>query len=80
MTEGEAHAVLQDLLRSIFERNDIQIRPETTAADISGWDSIRHIEIMLAVEQEFGIKFRSSELDKIKSVGELISTIRKKSS
>ena len=78
MTEPELYTAVQDLMRRVFERGDIQIGQETTAKDILGWDFVRHIEIMLAVEQKFGVKFRSSELDRIKSVGRLIEAIKKK--
>ena len=48
---------LNGLFRIVFDNEDISIRPEMTANDIDGWDSISHINLILAVEKGFSIKF-----------------------
>ena len=68
---------LEIIFRDIFLRDDICLEPETSASDVEGWDSFRHIEIILAAEIEFGVRFRSSELDAMKNVGDLIRSIER---
>ncbi|MBU3891027.1 acyl carrier protein [Methylosinus sporium] len=49
----------------------LQLRESTTAADVPGWDSIAHIQLMLRVEEEFGIRFKTVEIGGVQNVGEL---------
>lgn len=54
-----------------LELEDFNFIDETTANDVPEWDSFNHINIILAIEKEFGIKFTGAEILKIKNVGEL---------
>ena len=47
----------------------------TTAADVEGWDSLANVQIFVAIEKRFGIRFRTGELASIKNVGELVARI-----
>ena len=49
-----------------------------TAADVENWDSLTHMLMITRVEEVFGIKFKLKELNKLKMVGDLISTIEVK--
>lgn len=69
---------LQDVFRDIFDDESIVIRDETTAGDIDAWDSLTHVQLIVAVEKEFGIKFSTAEVMKLKNVGEFLSLIEKK--
>ncbi|MEW6654600.1 MAG: acyl carrier protein [Bacteroidota bacterium] len=51
--------------------DDFDFQDETIAPQVPGWDSLNHINIILAVEQKFGIKFKSRELLQLKCVGDL---------
>jgi acyl carrier protein len=77
-TEAEIYALLNGLFSDIFLRDDLTIGPETTSNDIEGWDSIKHIEIMIAIEQHFGVQFRSSEFDQLRTVGDLAQKVATK--
>ena len=79
-TETEIFTVLNGIFREIFLRDDIVLAPQTTAADVEGWDSYKQIEILLAVEERFGIKFRTKELDALVNVGDLARTVLTKTS
>ena len=53
---------LQDLFRRVFDQDDLTITESTTAAEVDGWDSMAHINLIIAVEKQFGIKFTGSEI------------------
>ena len=63
-----------DLKRAILDElglEDWQIDDETTAAEIPGWDSLSHVNVILAVEKAFGVRFSSVEVLKLNSIGDL---------
>ena len=78
MIDSEILAGINSLVREVFLRDDITLTMESTAADVDGWDSFRHIEIMLAVEMRFGIRFSSSELDAMQTIGDLVRAISRR--
>lgn len=69
---------LQEVFREVFDDEELEINNETTADDIEEWDSLTHIQLIVAVENEFSIKFSMVETIKLKNVGEFISLIDKK--
>jgi acyl carrier protein len=69
---------LQDIIREVVENPSLQLTPETTAEDVSEWDSFNHLNIVAAVEQRFGIRFRTGEIETLKNVGEFAELIRTK--
>ena len=69
---------LVPIFRSVFDDDSLLIHASTSAADIPDWDSQSHIILILAVEQEFGVRFRTSELDLLRNVGDFIKLIRAK--
>lgn len=78
MTSSEILAQVTEILRQIFDDDTIVLTPETTAADIAEWDSFNHINIIVAVEMHFGIKFRTAETEEMKNVGHLVELIEQK--
>lgn len=69
---------LQNIFRSVMDNEDIQLTINTTAADVEEWDSITHIQLIVAVEKFFKIKFNAAEIRSFKNVGELAATIKSK--
>jgi len=78
MQPDEITAQITELFREIFSDDDIVLKPETTAADIDGWDSFNHISIIVAVETHFGIKMETREIEGLNNIGTLVATIEKK--
>ena len=78
MTTNEIYADLTDIFHEIFDDQQIELRPDTTAADIADWDSFNHINIIVAAETRFGIKFQTSEVESLKNVGDMATTIERK--
>src|SRR5215813_2298038 len=75
------HAITERLtgvFRSIFNNREIQIARSTTADDIRGWDSLMHINLIVAVEKEFRVRFTTLEVMSMNNVGDLLDTISAK--
>lgn len=66
---------LTEVFRDVFDDDSITISPATTSADIEDWDSIEHINLIGAVEDEFGLRFKMKEVSGMKNVGEMINII-----
>ena len=74
----ETMTKLQDIFRDFFDDEDIVLTDETTADDIDGWDSLTHVQLIVAVEKAFSVKFSTVEVMKLKNVGEFAALIEKK--
>lgn len=70
---------LNTVFRDFFDDEDIELDEETTADDIDDWDSLNHITLMAAVEDEFGIRFTMGEVSGMKNVGEMAQIIKERS-
>jgi acyl carrier protein len=69
---------LNGIFQTVFDNDEINIQPEMTANDVDGWDSLSHVNLILAVEQGFGIRFAQRELLTFKNVGDLLRSIESK--
>jgi acyl carrier protein len=72
MKQEEILAGVAEVIRQNFEDDTLSISAETTAADVPGWDSIAHIELMISVEDRFGIRFTTGETAAMKNVGQMV--------
>ncbi len=78
MTETQVLAEITEIVRGLFLRECIELQMDTTARDIEGWDSFRHIEIMLAVETHFNVRLTSRDIDEVDCVGDLVNIISRR--
>ena len=78
MTEAQIYAALSEIFTEVFMLDDVRLTAATTANDITGWDSFKQIEIIMAVEERLGIKLQTREIDNLKCVGDLVGAIAKK--
>ncbi len=62
-------------MEDVFEIDDLQLTPATTAADLEEWDSLSHIRLIVALERRLKIKFKNSELEGLMNVGDLVKVI-----
>jgi acyl carrier protein len=69
---------IQEAFRDIFDDNSIVLRDDMTAADVEHWDSLNHIDMIVAIESEFKVKFTTADVTSLKNVGELIALVDKK--
>jgi acyl carrier protein len=72
------YTALTEIFNDVFMREDMQLTPALTARDVPGWDSFKQIEIMVSVEERFGIKLNTREIDSMKCVGDLAAVIAAK--
>ena len=78
MEKTAVYTKLTTVFRDVFDEDELQLTPETTAEDVDGWDSLTHIRLVLAVSKAFGVKFSASEIGNLKNVGEFVDIIEKK--
>jgi len=78
MQRDAIYARLTEILRDVFDDDDIVARPELTAADVDGWDSFAHLNVVFSVERAFRISFAASETTALKNVGDLVELIERK--
>jgi acyl carrier protein len=77
-----AGQAIQDKLTGIFREilgdPTLVLRPAMTQADIAGWDSFNNASLIAAIEKEFGVRFRTAELQELKTVGNYFGLLRAK--
>jgi acyl carrier protein len=78
MQSQEIYAQLSDIFHDLFDDDGLVLTPELTAADVPEWDSFNHINLIVAVESRFKIKFQTAELEQLHTVGHLAGLIEKK--
>lgn len=69
---------VQEVFRDELELDDLVLNDETTADDVEEWDSLSHVQLVVALEKAFGIKFTSREILSWDNVGDLVDCIGKK--
>jgi len=69
---------LQEIFRSVFDRDDLVITRESSASNVDDWDSLTHINLVLAIERKYKIKFALGELKELENVGDLLDLIHRK--
>lgn len=62
---------LCEIVRDVIGDEDLVLDESTSARDVEGWDSLAHINIMVAVESVFGVNFTSDELTRFEDLGQL---------
>jgi len=78
MTNQEILAEVQEIFRDVLDNEKIVLTEAITANDIEEWDSLTHIQLIVAEEKHFKIKFQSKEILSWKNVGEMLDSIRLK--
>jgi len=71
---------LAPIFEEVFDEDDLEVTAELTANDVAEWDSLSHIRLIIAVEKEFGVKFRTTEVNNFRNVGELVEMLQAKTS
>ena len=75
MTREEVYERLNAVFADVFDDDTLTVTDETTAADVDGWDSLVHITLIDAVEEEFDISFDMKTIVKLGNVGEMVDVI-----
>ena len=75
MEKNEILSKVNELFNDVLDDDSIILKNELTASDIDGWDSLTHIQLIVAIEKSFKIKFTSREILSWKNVGEMVDCI-----
>lgn len=67
---------LQAIFRDVFDDESLVISEETTSDDIEDWDSFAQMNLIVAMEKQFGMKFNIKEINSLKNVGEMMALIQ----
>ena len=78
MERTEVLKKVNEIFIDVLDSEDIVIKEETTANDVEDWDSLTHIQLVVAIEKGFKVRFNSSEIENWKNVGEMIDCIQSK--
>ena len=65
---------LAQVFADVFDE-PVALKPETRAEDVDGWDSVRNVELMVAIERAFSIRFRTGEIAGLENVGQLVQAV-----
>jgi acyl carrier protein len=74
----EIYERLSKIFRDVFEDEDLVAKPELTANDIVGWDSLANLQLLLTVQKTFGVKFTAHEITSLNNVAELAALVQAK--
>jgi acyl carrier protein len=75
MTKEDILSKIQEILREELEQEGIVLKPETTASDVQGWDSLTHVQLISVIEKSFKVRFSSREIFQWKNVGEMVESL-----
>ena len=78
MSEIEIIKRLEDIFQDIFDDKNLMISNDTTAEDIDDWDSLAHINLIVAIEKDFNIKLTLGELQGLQNVSDMVALIGEK--
>jgi acyl carrier protein len=78
MSEMNIQERFMNVIRTVFENDSIEWNPELTAEDVDGWDSITHLDLIVATEEEFEIEISGFDVMGLKNIGDLVQLITKK--
>jgi acyl carrier protein len=78
MQQQDIYAQLTTIFHDLFDDDTIVLSPSLTAADVPEWDSFNHINLIVAIESRFGVKFQTAELESMHTVGHLADLIQSK--
>tara|TARA_B100000674_G_C37243174_1_gene646653 strand:+ start:159 stop:401 length:243 start_codon:yes stop_codon:yes gene_type:complete len=78
MTQRDIFIEVQQIFRDIFDDQELIIDNNTNSDSVDNWDSLNHINLVVAIERKFEIKFKLGELQNLKNVGEMINLLKEK--
>jgi len=78
MEKDEILTEVQEIFRDVLDNEEIVLTPETTANDVEDWDSLSHIQLIVAIEKKLKVKFTSKEILSWSDISEMIDCIASK--
>lgn len=78
MNRADILAKVAASIASVLDQPNLVVTMRTTAEDVEGWDSFNHVNIVVAIEGQFGITFNAAEVEELRAVGEFVKLIEEK--
>lgn len=78
MNDDQIYEKLSGIFYDIFDEKDIVLTSNTTAADIETWDSFNHVNLIVAIESSFDVKFSTQEIEAMEDVGDIVLRLKAK--
>ena len=75
MQKNEIRAEIEEIFRDVLDNDEIKLNEEMTSADIDEWDSLSHIQLVVAIEKHFKLKFTAAQISGWKNVGAMCQDI-----
>lgn len=72
---SDSLARLQDIMRDVFDNDSIVLTSEMTAKDVAEWDSMNHVRLIVALEQDLGFELPMERVSELRNVGELVELL-----
>ncbi len=77
-TRDQILARIEPIIRSLFDEFAGAVTPALSARDVEQWDSLGHVQFVVMVEQEFGVRFQITEISELDNVGDLAKLVLEK--
>ena len=78
MSDNNTLQRIEEIIRDLFDEYTGAVGLETSAADVDQWDSLGNVQLMVMVEQEFGVQFGTIEIDRLENIGDLVELVESK--
>ncbi len=78
ISTDEMNIKINEIFRQVFDDNSLSVREDMTAKDVEGWDSLTHVNLIVAVEKRFKVAFSTKEVMALRNVGDFLRLIEKK--
>lgn len=78
MNRTEILHSVNEIFADVLDNPSILLNESTTAEDVEEWDSLTHVQLVVAIEKKFGIRFTAKEIQRWANVGELLTSIESK--
>lgn len=75
MTKEEILSQFNTIFRNVLENDKLVIKEETTGDDVEEWDSLSHLQLVMAIEKHFKVKFTAAEMINFSNVGDMCEGI-----
>lgn len=76
--EAELYLAFAEIFRNVFARRDLVLTPSLSPKDVAGWDSVKQVEVIIAAEERFSVKFTTDDLDRLMTISDLVAVVKSK--
>ena len=77
-SEADLLPEIASIIRDVLEQPQLALQPETKAASVRGWDSIAHVQIIMTIEEQFGLEFLVEEVTAFETLRQLAQLVARK--